>query len=226
MLTARSLFVPVALAVLGAGCAPQSGPAPEAPATHAVARLAEACVNIGVKGCTTTEGGYFNVAGRVLYWQIQSGETSSDLSGAAYVFIIKDGAGDLRSVASGADGYFYEAPSLVRVDQTAHLAIAGRMRGTGNFNADALYRLTPDGASPLVKLDNESWRDTLTRHLPPGLGVRKGVSFTYGDETITALTSLWRDADGECCPTGGEARLFFAIEDDRLVLRSAERLAS
>ena len=224
MLTPRSLLPPVLLALL-AGCSPQAGSTPAPSVTGAVARLAEACVDIGLKGCATTEGGYFNVPGRSLYWQIQSGETASDPSGAAYVFVVKDAAGSLRTAASGADGYFYEAPRLIWIDRTPYLAIAGGMRGTGHFNADAFYRWTSDAARPLVKLDNESWRNSLERHLPPGFGVRKGVSFTYADEAVTARTALWRDADGDCCPTGGQAQLSFVIEGDRLALRSVERLA-
>lgn len=223
MPTPRPLLLSATVALL-AGCTPGSDTAGESPGTTAVRRLADACVDVGVDGCSTTQGGYFNAAGRrTLYWQIQSGETPDDLSGAAYVFVV-EGAGGLRPIASGADGYFYEPPSLVWVDRMPHVAIAGTMRGTGHFNADALYRWTSDPARPLVKIDNGSWGGTLERYLPPDLRIRKGVAFHYGDEFVTAETSLWREADGDCCPTGGEAHLSFEIEGDRLVLKSVERL--
>lgn len=220
----RSLLASATVALL-AGCTPRSDPTPPSPATNAVARLAEACVDVGVKGCVTTGGGYFNAAGRrTFYWQLQEGETPDDVAGGAYVLLATDPDRGLEILASGAESHHaYEAPELVWIDATPYVAIAGVMAGTGRFNADALYRWTTDPSRPLAKLDNQGWREALGRLLP-GFGVRKGVRFDYGETTITALTALWRDTDPECCPIGGEARLSFAIEGDRLVLGSVDRL--
>lgn len=221
MVMSRSLLALATVALLG-GCTPRPEPSRGA---IAIARLAEACVDVGVKGCATTGGGYFNAAGRAtLYWQLQSGETPDDAAGAAYVLLTPDPDRGLKILASGLESHHdYEAPELVWIDGTPYVAVPGVMAGTGHFNADELYRWTTDASRPLVKLDNQRWVEAFGRLLP-GFGIRKGVWFDYGESTITALTSLWRDTDAECCPTGGEARLSYPIEGDRLVLTSAERL--
>lgn len=200
-----------------AGCAPR----PEAPEPDPVARLAAGCFDIGIKRCRTTQGGYFSVGGHALYWQLQEGETPQDLAGAGYV-LLAAGADGLRPVASGLDGHVYEAPVLVWKGRIPHVALAGGMRGTGHFNADALYRWTPGAERPLAKLDAEGWRNDLGEHLPAGLAIRKGVAFQYGAETITARSSVWRREDGDCCPSAGEAFLTFDIRGDRLALASVQ----
>lgn len=205
------------------GCSPR--PDAAGAAKTAVEPMAEACIDIGVKRCRTTQGGYLNLGDRTLYWQIQSGETPDDLSGAAHVFAVETPTGELRPIASGTEGYFYRTPQIVSLDDVTYVAIAGGMKGTGSYNADAIYRWSPGAARPLIRLDTEAWRTSSAQHLPPGLSINKGVLFDYGEQTITATTSLWRASDGNCCPSGGEARLFFAIEGDRLILKGTERLA-
>lgn len=220
----RALLLSLTVA-LAAGCTPRSDAVGASPGVIAAGRLAEACVDVGVKGCVTTGGGYFKAAGRpTLYWQLQQGETPDDTAGAAYVLLATDPDRGLKILASGVESHHdYETPELIWTDEAPYVAIAGVMAGTGHYNADALYRWTTDPSRPVVKLDNQGWVEGFGRLLP-GFGVRKGLWFDYGDSGITAMTSLWRDADAECCPTGGDARLRFAIEGDRLVLTSVERL--
>lgn len=178
-------------------------------------RLPAGCVDIGISGCTTPTGGYLNIRGQRLLWQLQDGFTPEDGKGAGFVLLT--GADRLRAEAWGREGVWYEAPKIVWVEDQAYIAVAGVMAGTGVFNADALYRFTPDADHPLTEIDNESWRDTdLPALLPAGLEIWKGVAFNY--DALTARTGLWRASDGNCCPSGGEATLVFEIRGDRLVL--------
>lgn len=177
--------------------------------------LPRACVDIGLDGCTTPTGGYLNIRGQLLMWQLQDGFTPQEGKSAGYVLL--SGSDRLRAEAWGHEGVWYEAPKIVWVEDQAYIGVAGVMAGTGSYNADALYRFTPGADQPLTEIDNETWRDTdLPALLPQGLEVWKGVSFNY--DTLTARTALWRPSDGNCCPTGGEAGLVFEIRGDRLVL--------
>lgn len=182
----------------------------------APADLPRGCVEIGISGCDTTAGGYLNIRGDRLTWQLQEGFTEEDGRTAGYVLLLGDDP--LHPVAWGREGVFYDAPRLLWDNDTAYVWTPGGMAGTGAFNADALYRFTPDAAAPLTAIDTLSWRDRdLPALLPDGREIWKGVGYSY--DMLAAHTSLWRPDDGNCCPSGGEATLLFAIEGDRLVLK-------
>lgn len=177
--------------------------------------LSRGCFDIGIQGCESPLGGYLRIRDRPLMWQVQAGFTEED--GRVDGYVLLAGNDRLRPLVWGSEGVAYDPPKLIWIGDVAYVAIPGVMAGTGAFNADALYRFSPDADRPLTEIDNTGWRDTdLPTLLPPGLEIWKGVAFFY--EGLTARTSLWRPSDGNCCPTGGEATLTFEIRDDRLVL--------
>lgn len=179
------------------------------------AGLPDACVEIGLDNCTTSTGGYLNIDGERLIWQLQNGFTPQDGGVAGYVLLT--GGERLQAQAWDHGGIRYEPPQIFRVEDQVYVAVAGVIAGTGAYNADALYRFTPGADQPLTEIDNETWRDTdLPALLPAGLEIWKGVAFNY--DGLTARTGLWRQSDGNCCPSGGEATLEFQIRGDRLVL--------
>ena len=183
----------------------------------AEADLGEACIPFGLDGCTTDQGGYLNAREGRIYWQLQNGSTDEDGMTAGFVLLTRTAEG-LKPVAWGFEGAFYSPPVFIRDgDDRAYVAIPGRAAGTGQFNVDRLYRWTPDAAQPLSQIDNETWRDSLDDRLPTGLGVWQGVEFNY--EGLSAKTSLWQDSDANCCASGGDAWLSFAIEGEALVLK-------
>jgi len=177
--------------------------------------LAQGCIDIRLGGCSSPSGGYVTMGEHRLFWQLQEGSTPEDGVGAGFVLLADAGA-HLNPVAWDFDGVFYEPPVVFRQDDSLYVAVAGRSAGTGGFNVDRLFRWTPDAPEPLVQIDNETWRDTLDQHLPPGLSVWKGVAFNY--PSLSAGTALWRDQDGNCCPTGGQASIGFEIRGDALVV--------
>ena len=85
--------------------------------------------------------------------------------------------------------------------------------GTGAFNEDFLF-LWRDGA--WQEIDTQSWLQTLK--LPPGHGIWKGV--VVDPRTFTARSSVWRDGDGNCCPSGGEVDVRLALKGRRLEIES------
>lgn len=94
------------------------------------------------------------------------------------------------------------------------LLLPGHVSGTGNFNAEIVYR---DDDGHLTELDTRSWRRELDRRLPDGFAVWKGVFPDYG--AFTASTPLWQRSDGNCCPTAGRADIRLDLQGDRLVIR-------
>jgi hypothetical protein len=85
--------------------------------------------------------------------------------------------------------------------------------GTGAFNEDFLF-LWRDGA--WQEIDTRSWLRTLK--LPPGHGIWKGV--VVDPRTFSARSSVWRDGDGNCCPSGGEVDVRLALKGRRLEIES------
>ncbi|MES2835069.1 MAG: hypothetical protein V4707_10225 [Pseudomonadota bacterium] len=177
------------------------------------------CVGEALKGCSSRAAGWVTSPdGARLFWQLQDGFTDETGITGGVMLLSAGGMGAVRPVAWAFEGYRYEAPTLLMIDGKMYVAASGRMQGTGNGNADVIFRWEPDAAQPLTQVDNWSWRDTLSERLPTGLEVWKGVDYRYNDEGVWAWTPLWREGDGNCCASGGSAMLMFRIEDDRLVL--------
>ena len=113
---------------------------------------------------------------------------------------------------SGFDGFF-EVPTFNN-DNVLHFP--GYSQGTGAFNTDRLYRLEEDGQT-WTAIDMGNWLDGVV--LPDDLEIWKGVAFDFSNpwSGYFAMTGLWRPDDGNCCPSGGEARIKLDIVDDKLV---------
>lgn len=177
------------------------------------------CVGSALKGCSSRAAGWLSSPdGDRLFWQLQDGFTDENGITGGFMLLSGGDAGPVRPRAWAFEGYRYEAPTLLMVEGALYVAVSGRMQGTGNGNADALFRWSPDAAQPLVQVDNWSWRAHLAERLPTGLEVWKGVDYRYADGEVWAWTKLWQANDGNCCPSGGEATLGFEIRDDVLVL--------
>jgi hypothetical protein len=178
-----------------------------------------ACIGSALKGCSSRAAGWLSSPdGDRLFWQLQDGYTDENGITGGFMLLSGGGTGPVRPRAWAFEGWRYEAPTLLMVEGQMYVAVAGRMAGTGNGNADALFRWSPDAAEPLVQIDNWSWREQLAERLPTGLEVWKGVDYRYADSEIWAWTKLWQPNDGNCCPSGGEASLTFELRNDALVL--------
>jgi hypothetical protein len=179
--------------------------------------LARGCVPLGLNDCHADRGGFLRApSGAVLYWQVQQGSTEEAGVSEASVLLVRDGA-TLRPVA-WVSGAFYQPPELIETGDPAQLYVAlpGHQGGSGVFNADVLFRWTPGAETELTEIDVRHWRATLDSRLPVGLQVWKGVDFHWPQ--LAAWTPLWTEDDANCCASGGEANLDFAIEGDVLVL--------
>jgi hypothetical protein len=111
----------------------------------------------------------------------------------------------------------YRRPSITRNAAGTMLYLPIAFDGTGNFNASEYY-LRENGR--WERIESEAWLRDLTARLPAGLAVWKGV---WPDPvTLRARTGLWRTGDGNCCPTGGSARIQLGIRNRQFVLESLE----
>ncbi len=165
------------------------------------------------QGCRVTASGVLRARdGRKIYWQMQDGASGDDGVGAGIILWAGSGVGTATLIGFSFDGVFYDPP---RLTQDGMIWVPGRVMGTGNGNADLLFRFDPSAGWQDIEL--ESWRDSLDARLPKGFGVWKGVEYDF--EGLAATSKLWRDKDPNCCPSGGEILLDFGIEGRKLVLK-------
>jgi hypothetical protein len=79
-----------------------------------------------------------------------------------------------------------------------HLSI--HLAGTGAQREDEVLYLGPTGDMRPVAFRQAP--DALASILAPGEGVWKGAFYEFADE-LRFEFSVWREGDGNCCPTGG-----------------------
>ncbi|MBA4763464.1 hypothetical protein [Sphingomonas sp.] len=168
------------------------------------------------RGCGVTASGIlWRKDGQPVHWQMMDGASAEDGIGAGIVLWAESGHGTAKLIGWSFDGVVYEPP---RMTQDGMIWVPGRVAGTGNGNADLLFKWD-EASKSWQDIELESWRDALPGKLPKGFGIWKGVDYDF--EGLAASSKLWRDKDANCCPSGGEALLEFAIEGRRLMLREA-----
>jgi len=184
--------------------------------------LGRECVATGLKGCSSSMGGYLALRDGGLRWQLQEGFTEENGISGGIVYFGDAGAarsGATAPIAWSFDAARFDAPILLTGPDfrgAAFIAVPGIHAGSGSGNADALFRWDFPDSRRLTQIDTWSWRDDLSERLPTGLEVWQGVRFDWNN--MMAVTPLWQDGDGACCGTAGTAILSFEIEGDRLVL--------
>ncbi len=150
--------------------------------------------------------------------QCGSGKYYSTRGSAVFVQQGADKARLLFERASSEIGiYVYDEPEIVESTAGIILALTIRFDGTGNGNASEYY-LRKKGA--WQRIESETWAEDLRKKIPAGLEIWKGVWIDL--ETMTAKAGLYRKGDGNCCPTGGEAHVQVAVENDRFEVKSVK----
>lgn len=97
------------------------------------------------------------------------------------------------------------------------LHYSSRISGTGNFT-DEWYFVLDRGVPRNVEYQTVLLAE-LKRILPEKFGVWKGGGFNL--ESLTFSHGVWRDSDGNCCPTGGSVEVVFGFEDGRFLVKSS-----
>ena len=109
----------------------------------------------------------------------------------------------------------YGPPQIVRNAAGTILYLPIAIDGTAHENASEYFLRDAGTWQPI---EAQGWLKDLSRQLPAGLGIWKGV---WPDlRTMQAEAGLYRQSDANCCPTGGRARIRFSIRSSRFVLDS------
>jgi len=93
------------------------------------------------------------------------------------------------------------------------LRVPVQLSGTGAFNKH-FHFLWHNGL--WQEIDTQGWLRTV--RLTPGHGIWKGVVVDL--QAFTARSSVWRDGDGNCCPSGGEVEVKLTLKGRTLVIES------
>jgi len=158
-----------------------------------------------------------NAPGAPLFYQVQTYKDGDSRAGGGIVVFSGEAGKITPLIWSGDDGEFFGEPALITTKAGVLLDLPGNIDGTGNLSAESLFLFRDGGWH---EVDINSWLVDISGHVPKGLEVWKGV---FPDWTkMTAETSLWREHDGNCCPTGGSAAFTLALRGDRIVIVSAK----
>ncbi|WP_136525377.1 hypothetical protein [Geomonas ferrireducens] len=115
--------------------------------------------------------------------------------------------------------YLYQNPAIVKNTFGTFLHVPIGVDGTGNFN-ESEYYIWDSKSATWKMLDTTSWISELSERLPAGLTINKGI---WPDiDAMIAETSLYKENDGNCCPTGGTAVVKLTLEDLRFRIQSVK----
>jgi len=189
------------------------------PQTVSLDTIDTACIGEVLSDCQVTAAGWINAEDGMtrIAWQTQFGVTPED--GLLGGVVLLEPEGDAwRVLAWDFRGYRYDAPHL---SELGYLQIRGYAKGTGGGRPDLLF--ARDG-NRWTQIEIDTWRDGLPDFLPEGLEIWQGANYNFDDprDGLSATSPLWREDDGNCCPSGGDVRLVFERNGTALVISEAE----
>lgn len=120
-----------------------------------------------------------------------------------------------KRAAEDLEMFGYEKPQLIPSPQGPLLLLPIVVVGTGAGNESELY-IREKGR--WERIDTESWLKDLTARLPKGREIWKGIWPDY--QTMTAEAGLYKPADANCCPTGGNATIQLSLNHHKIELKS------
>jgi hypothetical protein len=97
------------------------------------------------------------------------------------------------------------------------LAYSTTLSGTGHFTLD-WYFIIENGVPRSIHYDTVL-SEELKRILPEKYGIWKGGGFN--PDTLVFAHGVWKDGDGNCCPTGGSVEVVLGLEKGRFVVKSS-----
>lgn len=189
--------------------------------------LHDACIETELTGCAVTGAGVASLLdGTRIAWQYQFGEGAAGPGSGVILFHYSEPEADWILFARAFDAFQYRLPTLAEGEPPV-LHIPGYQMGTGGMNADLLF--TYDAAADRWwPVDIGRWQDSMDDWLPAGFEIWKGVDYDFAEwfyGQYTARTPLWRGADANCCPSGGEAVIRFGIRDHALTVTGIDLIA-
>jgi hypothetical protein len=114
----------------------------------------------------------------------------------------------------------YDDPIVILNEYGRILVIAAHYLDGGISNNYYLWQ-----TDKWTLIDTKKWLDELSRQLPNGVSARKGGLPDV--DTMSAQISLYRNTDGDCCPSAGIANVQLGLfaDKERLFLKSVTLLS-
>jgi uncharacterized protein len=141
------------------------------------------------------------LGGTPLAWQRRAYGDGDTTTAAGVVVYVVQGATARPIVWHDEDDAGFDDPALIASPAGTLLDLRGYLHGTGNLSAEAV--LVEEGGT-WRQLDTGAIDSGLVAHVPHGRAIWKGV---YPDwRHMTVDSPLWKETDGNCCPTGGTVR--------------------
>lgn len=166
-----------------------------------LASIATRCTAPASDGGTCKVEASGRLAGTSLAWQRRAYSDGETTTAAGVVVYAVEGATARPIVWHDEDDAGFEDPKLITSPAGTLLDLGGYMHGTGNFSAEVV--LLQEGGA-WHQLDIGAIDSGLVAHVPRGRAIWKGV---YPDwRHMTVDSPLWKESDGNCCPTGGMVR--------------------
>ncbi|MBL8174360.1 MAG: HEAT repeat domain-containing protein [Bryobacterales bacterium] len=109
----------------------------------------------------------------------------------------------LRRMESLVDGEgSYDKPALFTVRGQQFVYVSMRISGTGAFHEDTIFWVTPQ--AEMEEVEFEPAPVAVSKKLAKGEGVWKGEVNTFEGTVMGFRLWIWKEGDGNCCPSGGE----------------------
>jgi hypothetical protein len=93
----------------------------------------------------------------------------------------------------------------------AFLHLSVQLSGTGALHDDEVLHLSTTGdLTPVAFVQAPV---ALSSRLAPGEGVWKGAFYEFEDDRLSFEFSVWKEGDGNCCPTGGRVTGHYVLRE-------------
>ena len=132
----------------------------------------------------------------------------------------------LRSADSRFDEPVFFRPVLEGAKEKEDLiAISEVNYGTGQLRREHIFRFEPNGGMEPVEFV-AAW-EWFQQRLQPGEGIWKDGENEFGGAEMKFAFYIWREGDGNCCPTAGKVTGTYGLEREggkyRIIVKSFER---
>jgi len=107
---------------------------------------------------------------------------------------------------------------LLKAGRGEILGTRDQIAGTGGFYYEDYFWFEPGG--PVRIALDPIWKAVQSIPLPSGFAIRKGYGLDM--ESLTFHMPVWRERDGNCCPTGGTIDVKFKLDGGRVVVTSKQ----
>ncbi|MHC4132705.1 MAG: hypothetical protein ACYSSP_04615 [Planctomycetota bacterium] len=108
-----------------------------------------------------------------------------------------------------------DLPHIVTIQGISVLLYRTRVPGTGFLFIEYYFIYNKYNNRPVL-IDTSAISESLSSLLPKGYSVWKGGGFNI--EKMTFSHAVWKNGDGNCCPTGGRVDLKLSLKNGKIIV--------